>query len=101
MCSAMLVAFLIIFILNGWVFYTKEDIVMVYGYNDKDGNGNPYYTVECFNYSKEKVETYTLKQEEYDKLLSDDHNFYRIYRKGKFGKRLFFIGINDKGILCD
>lgn len=96
-----IIALLVLYILEGWVFYIPEDVVMVYGYNDKDDNGNPHYTVECFNYNKEKVETYTLEKDEYDKLLSDEHNFYKIHRKGKMGKRLFFIGIDDKGVLCD
>lgn len=96
-----IVALLIALILEGWFLDTPEDIVMVYGYNNQDEDGNEKYTIECFNYDKEKREVYNLDKDAYDKLLSDKGDFYKIYRKGKLGKRIFLVKINDDGILCD
>lgn len=68
-----------------WGLYIPEGVVMIYGYDDRDGN----YTIECFNYTKETVERYSLNKDGYDKLLSEDGNFYKLYSRGVAREKIF------------
>lgn len=97
----LLVLIVVTALLVWFVFYVPEGIFLITGYNDKDENGNPHYTIEGFNYGKERREIYTVNEEAYNTMLTSKRNFYKIYRRGTFGKKMFMVEINDDEALCD